>query len=192
MGTQDMIQKMLRVDGFNEALFNRLRCTRQYIQIKHLDSKGGVSHYAVITNHYFGGKNYWECRPRPNLVFYYGGETFDELNLDLDFAMVASDEDYRSYNKKFVALHPLEIITIKYVNKDYKSMPKPERKDNRSVRVGSGGSSQSSVRFPSQKRGRSTWKRFWKLFPQYDGCRSIREYYQKQLEKIKQETTIPK
>jgi hypothetical protein len=46
----------------------------------------------------------------------------------------------------------------------YDHMPKPERKDNKDVRVGSGGGSSSSIRYPKKVR-KTAWKRFHKLFP---------------------------
>jgi hypothetical protein len=44
-------------------------------------------------------------------------------------------------------------------------MPKVERKDNKHIRVGSNGSNKNTVRYPSKKRSRATWKKFYLLFP---------------------------
>lgn len=47
----------------------------------------------------------------------------------------------------------------------YNQMPKRERKDNKHMCVGSGGRNRTMVRYPSKKRSRATWKRFYLLFP---------------------------
>jgi hypothetical protein len=44
-------------------------------------------------------------------------------------------------------------------------MPKRERKDNKHIHVGSNGGNKNKVRYPSKKRSRATWKRFYLLFP---------------------------
>ena len=44
-------------------------------------------------------------------------------------------------------------------------MPKRERKDNKHMCVGSNGGNKNKVRYPSKKRSRATWKRFYELFP---------------------------
>lgn len=49
---------------------------------------------------------------------------------------------------------------------NYNHMPNPTKRDNKSTYVGSGGSSSNRVRFPSKKRSRSTWKKFYNLFPE--------------------------
>jgi hypothetical protein len=46
-----------------------------------------------------------------------------------------------------------------------RGMPKPERKDNKNIRVGSNGGNKNKVRYPSKKRSRATWKKFYLLFP---------------------------
>jgi hypothetical protein len=40
-----------------------------------------------------------------------------------------------------------------------------ETRDNKYVYVGSGGSNKNKIRYPSMKRSKSTWKKFYKLFP---------------------------
>ena len=55
---------------------------------------------------------------------------------------------------------------IRYQNKkDYNRRPQKEGRDNKDVHVGSGGSNKNKVRYPSKKRSKSTWKKFYKLFP---------------------------
>ena len=60
---------------------------------------------------------------------------------------------------------------------------KAERKDNKYVRVGSGGGNWSSIRFPKQKANRSVWKKFWTLFPHLENCKSWSEYHEKEAKK---------
>lgn len=49
----------------------------------------------------------------------------------------------------------------------YNGKPKVERRDNKDVRVGSGSSYRGNrVRYPSKKRSVSTWRNFYKLFPE--------------------------
>lgn len=43
--------------------------------------------------------------------------------------------------------------------------PIKEGRDNKDVKVGSGGSSGNSIRYPSKKRSKRVWKNFYKLFP---------------------------
>lgn len=50
------------------------------------------------------------------------------------------------------------------VRRKMKSKPIQSRRDNKDVRVGSGGSNRSKVRFPKKVR-KTAWKRFYKLFP---------------------------
>lgn len=67
--------------------------------------------------------------------------------------------------------------------KDFKihsSKPLGEGRDNKQVRVGSGGSNKNPIRYPSKKRNKRTWRNFYKLFPylaikdNYDGQKSDR------------------
>lgn len=64
---------------------------------------------------------------------------------------------------------------------NYKAKPKKEGRDNKDVIVGSGGGSlHSSIRFPKKIANKSVWKKFWKLFPFLEGCKSWEEYHIKQ------------
>lgn len=65
-----------------------------------------------------------------------------------------------------------------YKHHSYHQKPIQQRRDNKDVRVGSGGSNRSSVRFPREAR-KTAWKRFWKLFPGLDGCRNWDDYHKK-------------
>ena len=49
---------------------------------------------------------------------------------------------------------------------EYRKKPQAEGRDNKDVRVGSGGSNRNMIRYPSKKRSVKTWKKFYKLFPQ--------------------------
>jgi len=42
---------------------------------------------------------------------------------------------------------------------------KNKHRDNKAIRVGIGGSNQNKIRYPSKKRSRQIWKRFYTLFP---------------------------
>lgn len=46
----------------------------------------------------------------------------------------------------------------------YRGKPIQSRRDNKDVKVGSGGSNRNKVRFPKKCR-KTAWKRFYKLFP---------------------------
>ncbi len=45
--------------------------------------------------------------------------------------------------------------------------PLKEGRDNKDVHVGSGGGGSGKVRYPSKKRSRAVWKKFYALFPYY-------------------------
>ncbi len=62
----------------------------------------------------------------------------------------------------------------------YQAKPKKEGRDNKDVRVGSGGGSITSIRFPKQRANKSVWKKFWKLFPLLENCKSWEDYRIKQ------------
>lgn len=67
----------------------------------------------------------------------------------------------------------------------YKQKPKKDKRDNKDVRVGSGsgGSMYSTIRFPKQRANKSVWKKFWKLFPFLENCKSWSEYHEKEAKK---------
>lgn len=62
----------------------------------------------------------------------------------------------------------------------YSKMPKAPRKDNgKIINRGSGSSGKGpNVRFPKKHR-KNAFKRFWQLFPMYDGCYTFNEFIQK-------------
>lgn len=47
----------------------------------------------------------------------------------------------------------------------YNKKPQQEGRDNKGVYVGSGNHWGSTVRYPSKKRNKKTWKTFYKMFP---------------------------
>lgn len=49
----------------------------------------------------------------------------------------------------------------------YSQRPQKEGRDNKGVYVGSGGSNKNSVRYPSKKRSKATWVKFYAMFPYY-------------------------
>lgn len=58
-----------------------------------------------------------------------------------------------------------EIYKEKFENKKiYRKRPTVIRKDNKDIRVGSGGSNKNKIRRPRKCR-KTAWKRFYKLFP---------------------------
>lgn len=58
-----------------------------------------------------------------------------------------------------------EIQIAKRENKFlYEKSPKPLRRDNKDIRVGSGGGNRNKIRRPRKCR-KTAWKRFYKLFP---------------------------
>lgn len=183
-------QRALFNVGFVDDVIEQLCGTHKSIMSKKIDPMGGrLIRAARITNHYFGGRNYWEYRPdlgKSTTIYYFVGNSYKELVEAEDFAMVVEDRDYLDYIKKFDPWNPIEVIKLE-PPANYHFMPKPPRQDNKATRVGSGNGYMRDVRFPSLKRGKSTWKRFWKLFPEYTGCKTKKEYYQKQLAKIKEE-----
>lgn len=189
------IQNTLLKAGFTHEVFNRLCGTHKCVRSNRIAPLGGdITNTSMIQNHYFGGKNYWEFHiwgyaPHhidPEAIYLVGEDFHNLVEADEDFMMVVADPDYQDYIKKFDPTTPIEIITIT-TPLHYNYMPKPSHQDNKLTKVGSGRCSLRDIRFPSLKRGKSTWKRFWKLFPEYDGCHTKREYYQKQLQKLKDE-----
>lgn len=80
---------------------------------------------------------------------------FIELNYTVAEANVFWSKTYSVYRN------------IRRTLDDKHSSPKPERKDNKYVMVGSGGSNKNTIRYPSKKR-KTAWKRFYKIFPHLD------------------------
>ena len=191
---QDNLQTTLLNGGINQDIISILAGTHKSVMINWIDPNGGNMDRTVhFINHYFGGRNYWEYRVLGSAKikfrkWFLAGEKFNELDLaDADFRMVVDDLDYQEYIQKFNPFTPVQTFQYKNKPKSYTTMPNPPHQDNKLVRVGSGNGYLHDVRFPSLKRGKPTWKRFWKLFPKYDGCYSLTEYYKKELQKLKDE-----
>lgn len=76
----------------------------------------------------------------------------------------------------------------------YDGKPQKQRRDNQNTHTGDGRSSGNSssivVRFPSKARGKSTWKRFWKLYPIYAGFYTLNEYNQACYKQFKEEALL--
>lgn len=72
-----------------------------------------------------------------------------ELGLDFSESMVEWREIQRAKRENAIA---------------YNKSPKILRRDNKDVRVGSGGSNKNKIRRPRKCR-KTAWKRFYKLFP---------------------------
>lgn len=176
---------LLKIWGFTNYHISRLRGTnRCSVSVeKHKDHV----RRAHLINHYICGKNHWEIRIESSALRYaLTGETMDEMrNADLTITDTIQYEEYQEYIKKFEG-NVVNVIEIKPAP-TYGIMPKLPRVDNKDRRVGSGGGSYGSVRFPSKKRGNATWKRFWKLFPMFDGYKSMDEYRKAMQEKMKNE-----
>lgn len=82
------------------------------------------------------------------------------------------DEFYQLVDELGLDEEMLNLVVRKYYPKaksmknEYKKKPKIERKDNKKViNWGSGSPGHSTIRYPSKKRSRQTWKNFYKLFP---------------------------
>jgi len=189
---KDDPKKALMSTGFNKKVIKLLRNTnRSVASVRQPNSnKGILARRAVLINHYINGKNHWEYRfnDMSDLSYYYTGETFDKLKpAEYEIGMIINDEGYIDYIRKFN--HHIPIADIHFPdNFNYNMMPKPERKDNKDVRVGSGGGSNGGIRFPKRNRGKATWKKFWKLFPMLNGYKSMLEYQVAVREKYKLET----
>lgn len=50
----------------------------------------------------------------------------------------------------------------KYYNRTMPNLPK---QDNKKTYVGGGGDNRNRIRYPSLKRSKTTWRRFYTLFP---------------------------
>ena len=82
------------------------------------------------------------------------------------------DELYRLTDELGIDEEMLKVICQKYyphvkaIEGQYKKKPVRVRQDNkRVINYGSGSPGHSTVRYPSKKRSRATWKRFYELFP---------------------------
>ena len=51
------------------------------------------------------------------------------------------------------------------IHESMKKKPTPEGRDNKGVYVGRGGSNRNKIRYPSKKRSKRTWKKFYEMFP---------------------------
>lgn len=51
------------------------------------------------------------------------------------------------------------------IQESMKKRPTPEGRDNKGVYVGRGGSDGNKIRYPSKKRSKKTWKKFYEMFP---------------------------
>jgi hypothetical protein len=62
----------------------------------------------------------------------------------------------------------LQIRKVRYENERNKyGHPQSEGRDNKGVYVGSGGGNKNKVRYPSKKRSKATWAKFYAMFPYY-------------------------
>ena len=77
---------------------------------------------------------------------------FIELNYTVAEATIFWSKTYSTHIKETI---------------QYNERPIAERKDNKYVMVGSGGSNKNTIRYPSKKR-KTAWKRFYKMFPHLD------------------------
>lgn len=59
---------------------------------------------------------------------------------------------------------------MKYHNK---SMPNLPKRDNKKTYIGGGGSNRNMIRYPSLKRSKSTWRKFYALFPSAERRKDI-------------------
>jgi len=82
------------------------------------------------------------------------------------------DEFYQLVDELGLDEETLKLVVRKYylrakgVKGEYKKKPKRECKDNKKViNWGSGSPGHSTIRYPSKKRSRQTWKNFYNLFP---------------------------
>ncbi len=104
-------------------------------------------------------------------------------------------ELYDTFGKHLSQEYILKIWTTaqkqRWVDKkEYHKMPKPDGRDNKALRVGSSGSNRNKVRFPKKVRGKATWKKFYTLFPQFEGYTSMDEYVKAVNEKYKQKALL--
>lgn len=59
-----------------------------------------------------------------------------------------------------------EIISQKVKDRQVQRLkPQKETRDNKGIKVGSGGSNRNKIRYPSKKRSRRVWKMFYEMFP---------------------------
>jgi hypothetical protein len=175
---------MLIGNGYLSSLL----CTHKSVMTVRKNKDGRITRSALLVNHYINGVNHWEYRfnvEATDLSLYYTGDTFDTLKpANLTVEITVLDEDYQDYIKKFKPYAPIKTYVFdEFVG--YNVMPKIDRRDNKSHKVGSGGEHYSKVRFPRKVRGKSTWERFWTMFPRYRGYKSLMEYQKDMYEKHK-------
>jgi len=154
--------------------------THKSVMTARKNKDGRITRSALLVNHYINGVNHWEYRfnvEATDLSCYYTGDTFDTLKpANLTIETTVRDEDYQDYIKKFKSYTPIKTYVFDEVV-GYNIMPKPDHRDNKDIHVGSGGGGgYPRVRFPKKVRGKATWERFWTLFPQYRGYKSLMEY----------------
>lgn len=58
----------------------------------------------------------------------------------------------------------------KYYNRTMPNLPK---QDNKKTYVGGGGDNRNRIRYPSLKRSKTTWRRFYALFPNAERRREV-------------------
>lgn len=85
------------------------------------------------------------------------------------------DEEYKkigTLGKKYYG-EKLEMVWREKRERRYKNfsygvrnqMPKLPKQDNKKTYIGGGGGNRNSIRYPSLKRSKTTWRRFYELFP---------------------------
>lgn len=105
---------------------------------------------------------------------FYGGD-YDNTYLNEKKEFYAAFEKYVS--EEFIFKTWFAIYRSRRRSKaNYSQMPKPDRRDNKELRVGSGGSNRINVRFPRKTAGKATWKKFYKLFPLYEGFKTLNDW----------------
>jgi hypothetical protein len=88
----------------------------------------------------------------------------DKINDIYDIYSIADD---LKMTEKELKIMWINMSKERQENKaEYKKKPLKEGRDNKDVLVGSGSSQRGWLRYPSKKRSLSTWKKFYKLFPQ--------------------------
>lgn len=177
--------RLLDKYGVSDVHIKLLLCSRKTIIFTLHNRYNTIINVLQITNHYIGGNNYWEVVETSNSIkFYLAGNSVDELHYaNSDIAYIINSIEYNAYIAKF---NPYKVFKSYKIleNLSYDIMPKPSKRDNKDVYVGGGGSNRTMVRFPRKKRGKSTWEKFWKLFPEYKGYKTYNDYIIGTMKKI--------
>lgn len=104
-------------------------------------------------------KLYSENKDRPNKIKGWWTRITEliELYKLIDELSLTEEEYYPIWNLISVERHKNMY--------EYTKRPPSEGRDNKDIRVGSGGSHGKTIRYPSKKRSIRTWKKFYNLFP---------------------------